>query len=122
MGTILRMRKWGDGEPATPEMVAQFELDKAKSLACWNTACKMGNFESCFLAASVHLQQHNPDRQPVEAMNKLKFACKDGNHVKACHNLAVMYRVGDQGVPADAKKFEYYKAKTEELAKHMGGM
>ena len=45
-------------------------------------------------------------RDPARAEKLLKQACDVGGHVTSCHNLAVMYTHGDDGVPADPEKAE----------------
>lgn len=60
-------------------------------------------------------------RDPARAEKLLKQACDVGGHVTSCHNLAVMYTHGDDGVPADAEKAAKYKAMTEEKIDVFGG-
>lgn len=60
-------------------------------------------------------------RDPKRAEGLLKQACETGSHVTSCHNLAVMYTHGDDGVPADPEKAEYYKQKTQEKMAVFGG-
>jgi TPR repeat protein len=77
-------------------------------------------------------RENEPDRQaktndyviprdPVRARDILTQACESGSHVTSCHNLAVMYMHGDDGVPADPEKAEYFKTKTEEKIHLFGG-
>jgi len=61
------------------------------------------------------------DRDPKRAERLLKKACDAGSHVTSCHNLAVMYTHGDDGVPADAERAAYYKKKTQEQINVFGG-
>ena len=53
-------------------------------------------------------------RDPARAAKLLEQACESGAHVTSCHNLAVMYEHGDDGVPADPVKAEKYKKLTQE--------
>jgi len=79
-------------------------------------------------------REHEPDRaktdnddyyvirrSPKRAEGLLKTACETGSHVTSCHNLAVMYTHGDEGVPADPEKAEYYKQKTQAQIGVFGG-
>lgn len=60
-------------------------------------------------------------RNPVEAKKYLELAC-DENFAPACHNLAVMFKNGDVGVPKDETKFEEYSKRTKDLIAMAGGM
>jgi len=60
-------------------------------------------------------------RNPAKARDLLEQACNSGNHVTSCHNLAVMYTHGDEGVPADPDKAEEYKRKTQKGIDVFGG-
>lgn len=60
-------------------------------------------------------------RDPVRARKLLETACETGAHVTSCHNLAVMYTHGDDGVPPDPEKAEYFKKKTQEGIQTFGG-
>jgi TPR repeat protein len=60
-------------------------------------------------------------RDPRRAADLLTQACETGGHVTSCHNLAVMYTHGDDGVPADPEKAELYKSKTQEQIGVFGG-
>jgi TPR repeat protein len=60
-------------------------------------------------------------RDPPRAEKLLLQACDSGAHVTSCHNLAVMYSQGDDGVPADPEKAEKYKKKTQEQINIFGG-
>lgn len=60
-------------------------------------------------------------RDPARAEALLKQACEKGGHVTSCHNLAVMYTHGDDGVPANADKAEKYKTLTQEKIDVYGG-
>jgi len=60
-------------------------------------------------------------RDPKRASKLLELACNGGNP-SACYNLAVMYKIGDEGVPPDAAKSKQYQERTEELVKTVGGL
>jgi TPR repeat protein len=60
-------------------------------------------------------------RDPARAEKLLQQACDRGGHVTSCHNLAVMYAHGDDGVPADPVKAEKYKQLTKEKIDVFGG-
>lgn len=60
-------------------------------------------------------------RDPLRAEKLLQQACESGAHVTSCHNLAVMYTHGDDGVPVNAEKAELYKQKTQEKINVFGG-
>ena len=60
-------------------------------------------------------------RDPARAEKLLQKACDVGGHVTSCHNLAVMYTQGDDGVPADPEKAEKYKRITQEKIDVFGG-
>jgi TPR repeat protein len=62
------------------------------------------------------------ERDPPLAAKLLQQACDAGSHVTSCHNLAVMYLHGDDGVPANEEKAEEYKRKTEEKIHLFGGL
>jgi TPR repeat protein len=87
-------------------------------------------------AAEVVVRENEPDRRrksddnesyviernPPLAAKLLQQACDMGSHVTSCHNLAVMYLHGDDGVPANEDKAEEYKRKTEEKIHQFGGL
>jgi TPR repeat protein len=60
-------------------------------------------------------------RDPKRAQALLQQACERGGHVTSCHNLAVMYSQGDDGVPPDEEKAEKYKRLTKEKIDIFGG-
>mmetsp|Transcript_8146 Transcript_8146/g.10645 ORF Transcript_8146/g.10645 Transcript_8146/m.10645 type:complete len:308 (+) Transcript_8146:136-1059(+) len=60
-------------------------------------------------------------RDAKRAEELLKRSCDTGSHVTSCHNLAVMYYQGDDGVPADPEKAEKYGQKTESMMNQFGG-
>ena len=61
-------------------------------------------------------------RDPARAEKLLQQACNIGGHVTSCHNLAVMYTVGDDGVPANPELAEKYKKLTQEKMSLFGGL
>jgi TPR repeat protein len=60
-------------------------------------------------------------RDPARAAQLLQQACDRGGHVTSCHNLAVMYLHGDDGVEPDEEKAEHYKKMTKEKINIFGG-
>jgi TPR repeat protein len=61
-------------------------------------------------------------RNPKKALEVLLHACNELQHGGACHNAAVMYSQGDDGVPQDEVKAQYYKEKTEKLLNSGAGI
>eukprot|EP00592_Proboscia_alata_P003007 CAMPEP_0194366358 /NCGR_PEP_ID=MMETSP0174-20130528/14389_1 /TAXON_ID=216777 /ORGANISM="Proboscia alata, Strain PI-D3" /LENGTH=346 /DNA_ID=CAMNT_0039141497 /DNA_START=241 /DNA_END=1281 /DNA_ORIENTATION=+ len=59
-------------------------------------------------------------RDPPRAESMLELACNRG-HPSSCFNLAVMYNVGDDGVPKNSEKYAAYQKKTEEQIETFGG-
>ena len=60
-------------------------------------------------------------RDPKRASELLKKACEVGSHVTSCHNLAVMYTHGDDGITPNPELAEFYKRKTQEKIHLFGG-
>ena len=60
-------------------------------------------------------------RDPKRAEQLLLQACINGSHATSCHNLAVMYTHGDDGVPADPAKAEEFQQKTDDMVRNFGG-
>jgi TPR repeat protein len=60
-------------------------------------------------------------RDPKRAEQLLLAGCGTGAHAPSCFNLGVMYENGDDGVPADKKKAEDFKKKTETIIQTFGG-
>lgn len=60
-------------------------------------------------------------RDPKRAEQLLMQACINGSHATSCHNLAVMYTHGDDGVPADAAKAAKFQQKTDDMVRQFGG-
>ena len=61
------------------------------------------------------------ERDPIRAKDLLHLGCIERGHAPSCYNLAVMYTMGDDGVPKDEQKAEMYQKKTEELVDKFGG-
>lgn len=61
-------------------------------------------------------------RDPMRAEQLLKQACDKGGHATSCHNLAVMYSQGDDGISPNPELAEQYKKKTEETMHLFGGL
>lgn len=59
-------------------------------------------------------------RDPPRAESLLLQSC-GRSHAPSCFNLAVMYSMGDDGVPQNKEKAKEFKAKTDELVKLYGG-
>ena len=82
---------------------------------------------------SLMMRENEPDRartnvdpyviprDPARAAQLLQQACDRGGHVTSCHNLAVMYLHGDDGVEPDETKAEHYKQLTKEKINIFGG-
>ena len=60
-------------------------------------------------------------RNSKRAEELLTQACETGAHVTSCDNLAVMYMHGDDCVPVDREKAEYFKKKTQDKIDIFGG-
>jgi hypothetical protein len=60
-------------------------------------------------------------RDPKRAKKLLHHACDISHHLTSCHNLAVMYKNGDEGVPADEKLAKKYMKRTDANIKNFGG-
>lgn len=134
-------------DPVKAMALYQDNCDDGDSISCYTlaamllrgdkvnkTADNVSPQEARGLAPLVQ-REHEPDRtrepardvpyvvprNPARARDLLHQACTTGSHVTSCHNLAVMYTHGDDGVPADAEKAEYYKQKTQEKIDIFGG-
>lgn len=94
----------------TPEKAEQ---DKKQSLKLFDFACKEGEIDSCYFAAT-HFIGKQEGRDPKKAQEYFTKGC-NANHAPSCYNLAVMYKKGDFGVPKDEKMFEKYKEMTNSL-------
>ncbi|KAJ8612276.1 hypothetical protein CTAYLR_002943 [Chrysophaeum taylorii] len=85
-------------------------------------ACEQKEPSSCYLVGSRLLRPKSDDDRPrdvLRAKKYLEIACDEGNG-PACHNLAVMFKRGDEGVPKDDRLFEKYAARTRELVEAAG--
>jgi TPR repeat protein len=60
-------------------------------------------------------------RDAPRAKELLRQGCESGSHVTSCHNLAVMFEHGDDGVAADPIEAEKYKKMTKEKMDIYGG-
>lgn len=113
------------GKPSEPSLLPAFrqtcqeKIKKSLDLMDWT--CKEGEFESCYFAGCHYLKESNPNRDPPKAAEYLLRGCA-ANHGPSCFNLAVMYRFGDKGVPADQAKFEEFKRITDHLVQQFGGL
>lgn len=58
-------------------------------------------------------------RDALKAKRFLDAGCEMG-HAPSCHNLAVMYKRGDDGIPKDEALFAKYSGMTNELVKAAG--
>ena len=92
--------------------------DDAAALAHLEKACDGGDAASCYVLGGYFLRP-GAAKRPAKAREFLEIACDDG-HAPACHNLAVMMKNGDVGVPRDAKLFDKYAARTRELVAAAG--
>jgi TPR repeat protein len=63
----------------------------------------------------------NKDRDPIKAASLLEKSCYL-NQATSCFNLAVMYKHGDVGIPANNDKYLEYKKKTEDLVAQYGSL
>ena len=82
------------------------------------SACTKGLAQACHVLGGALLRPGR-NRDAVRAKNFLETACADG-HAPACHNLAVMFRKGDDGVPADPQLFDRYAKRTRALVEAAG--
>jgi TPR repeat protein len=66
----------------------------------------------------------NPQRDPKLAEKCLRRACDMNNHTASCHNLAVLYKLGDtaKGFLPQSELSLKYQEKTKELAKTTGSI
>eukprot|EP00644_Phytophthora_capsici_P012585 jgi/Phyca11/113180/e_gw1.23.454.1 len=100
------------------------EKDFAKGLAAFKEACERDDANSCNRVANMYLSPglNSPIKRDIQqAKTYLEKAC-DANFAPACHNLAVMYKKGDEGIPKDQAKYNEYRSKTEKLIEQAGGM
>ena len=92
--------------------------DDAAAVSHLLKACDQGDPASCYLLGGYHLRPGR-SKSPKKAREFLEYACDDG-HAPACHNLAVMLKKGDDGVPADPALFDKYAKRTRELVQQAG--
>ena len=92
--------------------------DDAAALAHLEKACDGGDAASCYVLGGYFLRP-GAAKRPAKAREFLEIACDDG-HAPACHNLAVMFRKGDDGVPADPQLFDRYAKRTRALVEAAG--
>jgi len=72
-------------------------------------------------ARSATTDEYVIPRDPPRARELLRQACESGSHVTSCHNLAVMFTHGDEGVPPNEQEAEKYKQLTQEKIHIFGG-
>jgi hypothetical protein len=78
-------------------------------------ACKGDEVDSCHFLANHYIRKSNQvDRNPTLASQYYDKCCTH-NHAPSCHNLAVLYKKGDVGIPPNEEQFEKYKQRTESL-------
>lgn len=65
-------------------------------------------------------KQKSIPRDPKKAESLLIKSCNRA-HAPSCFNLAVMYNMGDDGVPRNQEKSEEYQKKTQQYVKSHGG-
>eukprot|EP01038_Epipyxis_sp_PR26KG_P008969 gene8969-12098_t len=94
---------------------------KLEAMKIFEKNCKDGDIESCYFAASHYISPSHKVREPLKAIDFLKFSCS-ANHAPSCFNLAVLYKNGDIGVPADAEQHEKFKSLTNNLIHQFGGL
>jgi len=92
----------------------QNKKDLNKTLDLFKSTCKDGFADSCEKLASHYLSK-GPDFDPIKAKPFLTTGCDKSNNLKACHNLAVLYKNS-----GDMDNFELYKQRYEEI-KEIGG-
>lgn len=81
--------------------IDKHEQDVKKGMSFMQLACDEGDAMSCNQVANLYLSKKGDTgvaRNPKAAIKLLEKACS-GNMAPACHNLAVMYKNGDVGVP-----------------------
>ena len=81
-------------------------------------ACTKGLAQACHVLGGALLRPGS-SRDAVKAKSYLETACADG-HAPACHNLAVMFRKGDDGVPADPPCLMEHAKRTRALVEAAG--
>lgn len=100
------------------------EKNFAKALAAFKEGCKRDDANSCNRVATMFMSPalDSPIKRDIQqAKAYLEKAC-DANFAPACHNLAVMYKKGDESIQKDQFKYEEYRVKTEKLIDQAGGI
>jgi len=95
----------------SPEMAMK---DKKQALKLFDGACKEGEIDSCYFAATHFINKKDASRDPKKAQEYFTRGC-NANHGPSCYNLAVMFKNGDVGVPKDEAEFKKYKDITNTL-------
>lgn len=109
--------------------------DIALAQRLYQHTCDTGDSLSCYTLATMLLRGNNNEttteavrpgtkgkgRDPRRAEKLLRQACDQGGHVTSCHNLAVMYTHGDDGIAADAERADHYKKLTQSRIDLFGG-
>uniref|UniRef100_A0A7S3K066 Beta-lactamase n=1 Tax=Aureoumbra lagunensis TaxID=44058 RepID=A0A7S3K066_9STRA len=116
--------------------------DYRKGYRALERACSFREAESCYIIGSRLLKAAQNDeetsffqrrivpwfsttnhftRDVPRAQACLEIACDEG-HAPACHNLAVLFKHGDDQVLSNETKHLEYKKKTLELVKAAGAM
>lgn len=102
-------------------LLALDEGETRRGLHYLTLACEKKDPASCYIVGSRLLRpaREGTSRDVPRAKQFLEAACDQG-HGPACHNLAVMFKQGDEGVPADQAQFEKYAERTRELVRTAG--
>lgn len=100
-------------------LIALQQGETSAGLDYLSLGCDKKDAASCYLVGSHLLRAKEGRRDAPKAKHFFERACDEG-HGPACHNLAVMFKTGDDGVPKDQALFEKYAARTKELVKARG--
>jgi TPR repeat protein len=105
--------------PSSSSIITTKQRDVEKQINAINIlekACNDGEADSCYFAANYYLNKKNPDnnRNPEKAAKLMEISCTR-NNAPSCYNLAVLYKLGDEGVPINLEKHILFKEKTEQL-------
>jgi len=110
--------------PSESNVSANLKKQK-EAIQLFEKNCKNGDSDSCYFAGSAYIKPSDSNtsiaRNPLKAVDYFKASCAS-NHGPSCYNLAVLYKKGDVGIPADEKLFEEYKVKTNTLVTQYGGL
>ena len=113
--------------------------DKATGRKFLSKACDLRDAESCYIIGSNLLKikpdssetttsrfsiagwrrRPDPPRDVLKAQACLEIACDEG-YAPACHNLAVLFKHGDDGVEPDNEKFQVFAKRTNDLVQAAG--